>query len=279
VIYEQYYLASQYGISGFVPYLYWFCDGRVLMEDVIVQFSGGNVPYALCWANENWTRRWDGQEKDVLIEQKYKDPQELADYLEHEHFSNPNYIRDSWGRPLLIVYRPHHSTKSIEFVKSLKACFSSDVLLLGGGSFEDYPKEEVGVDDVVQFPPHRQGYPTPHKTGVNKVPKFAGAVYDYKEMADFFINDNRQRYKTVCPAWDNTPRRMNKGHVFFEDADAFDIFENWVSCAAEYSKSKRNQFMFINAWNEWAEGAFLEPDIVRGRARLEALSRGLNPTK
>jgi len=293
VIDEQYQLAKQYGIDGFVPYLYWFCDGKVVMDEVIDQFSHmtSDTPYALCWANENWTRRWDGQAQDVLIEQRYENPSALVDYLLTNHFDHSEYIKDKYGRPVFIIYRPHHSPKSIKFVKELRQDFEAgghDILILGCASFEPYNAEDVGVDGIVQFPPHRGQAHTPNYNKITRKDRFVGGVYEYAEMAQFYCTRDNNHYQTVCPAWDNTPRRMENGHIFHQDETACAVFEEWVRTAvknsitlggAKHPQISRKEFMFINAWNEWAEGAFLEPDIIRGRQRLEALARGLNLTK
>lgn len=275
ILEEQFTLANQYGIDGFIPYLYWFCDGKVLMNEAIKKFSQGNTPYALCWANESWTRRWDGNSKgESLIKQLYSDPYALAQYLQKEHFKNSHYIKDKNDRPLFIIYRPHESQESVEFIHRLKTYLGSSVLLLGCESFEHYDYKDIGLEGTIQFPPHRH-WNDPNISLITKN-NFEGRIMDYSNLSEQFINDQTCQFKTVCPAWDNTPRLMSKATIFRQDNSAINIFENWVREAKKQTLDNKKEFMFINAWNEWAEGAFLEPDVIRGRTRLESLYKGLN---
>jgi len=277
ILEEQFSLANEYGIDGFIPYLYWFCNGKVLMNEAIKKFSQGNTPYALCWANESWTRRWDGDDSkgECLIKQLYSNPYDLAEYLQKEHFNNCHYIKDDNDRPLFIIYRPHESQESIEFVHRLKTYLGSRVLLLGCGSFEHYNYQDMGLEGVIQFPPHRTWNNPNINTSLITKNNFVGRIKDYSTLYEHCIADQTCQFKTVCPAWDNTPRLMSDAVIYHQDNSAINIFENWVREAKKQTLDNKKEFMFINAWNEWAEGAFLEPDMVRGRSRLEALYRGL----
>ena len=272
-------LAIEHGIYGFCFHFYWF-SGKRLLDLPVEQFianSNIDFPFCFCWANENWTRRWDGQEADVLLEQKYDD-KEYSDLIKDltPYFANNNYIKID-GRPLILIYRPDVIKNINRLIKFWREhCKQSGLnapFIVGAETFGLKNPTKMGFDAGVEFPPHNLGYCSFLNSKLNIYDsKFNGYIFD---IEDHINNPKNQKYagynlfKTVFPSWDNTARRKHKASIFENTTP--DNYKRWLSSAVKYTKNylpPNNQFVFINAWNEWAEGAYLEPDRKYGFAYL-----------
>jgi SAM-dependent methyltransferase len=135
-----------------------------------------------------------------------------------------------------------------------------------------------GFDSAVEFPPHVTHDLLPHEIVPNLSPEFDGYLEDYVQLARQQIQLPKTdyiRYRGVMPAWDNTARRGNKAHIVIRSTP--ELYEKWLRVAVDLTllESRQAPLVFINAWNEWAEGAHLEPDQKYGMAHLEATRRGL----
>jgi lipopolysaccharide biosynthesis protein len=279
-------LAREYGVDGFVMYHYWF-DGKKLLDTPLANLLDDpaiDFPFALCWANENWTRRWDGLDSEILIAQGYGEGWADRFYDDiRPALGDHRYITVE-GRPLLVLYRIGQIKDARAAVERWKARAKEDGL---GGlhvlavnhsrHFEELPRgiEEV-IDGLVQFPPL-------NGIGLQSVKDIAGVsrknkgdVYSY----DAAVNgaeltttspQGLRIHPGVMPGWDNTPRRRDSAYVF-HGANPLS-FRRWVAraSAAAAAAGTRPSLLFVNAWNEWAEGAHLEPDARFGRAFLEAI--------
>ncbi|MGB0906174.1 MAG: glycoside hydrolase family 99-like domain-containing protein [Maricaulaceae bacterium] len=281
-------LAKAYGLYGFCHYYYWFGGKRVLERptDIMLENTDLDMPFCLCWANENWSRRWDGADKDILIAQDY-DPETYDQFAKDlaPYFSDKRYITIN-GKALFVIYRPDEIpelTRLVDAVKiQAKACGYDDAIVLGAETFvvpgEQSDPREVGLDGGVEFPPHGVSAPIMHlhKRSAHQSEDFGGIVYD---AYGAYINALRRPQpaypliRSVFPAWDNTARRGLAATVFAGSQPK--LFEHWLSAMTNAPKTfeSGDKYVFINAWNEWAEGAHLEPDTVYGAAYLEALSR------
>ena len=280
-------LAREYGVDGFVMYDYWF-DGQKLLETPLRNLLDDptiDFPFALCWANENWTRRWDGLDSDVLIRQSYNEG--WADRFYDDigpALRDPRYITVE-GRPLLVVYRIGQVDGAREAIERWKERALDDGL--GGlhvlavnhaGHFEELPRSVEGViDGLVQFPPLTGiGLQSVKKlaSGVARANK--GDIYSYDAAVNSaelttMSPSGLRVHPGVMPGWDNTPRRRDSGYVF-HGANPLS-FRRWVARASAAAVAGGGPpLLFVNAWNEWAEGAHLEPDARYGRAFLEAVS-------
>ena len=274
-------LAKIYGIGGFCFYFYWF-GGKRLLETPIEQYLMHpelDLPFCLCWANENWSRRWDGLDDDILLSQKYSPEDDMA-FIEYvsKYFRDPRYIRVD-GRPLLLVYRPAllHAAKNTaqRWREWCRENGIGEIYLACTQSFEKIDPINYGFDAAVEFPPNNSDLPsiTEQMNLVN--PKFAGAVYDWRELVERSYSYSPPEYKLfrgVCPSWDNTARRAEGGTIFYGSTP--ECYAEWLENAAMDTVKRfpveSERIVFVNAWNEWAEGAYLEPDQRFGYAYLQA---------
>lgn len=283
---QQVELAKSYGIGGFCFYFYWF-GGKILLELPIRQYlenSALDLPFCLCWANENWSRRWDGKDADVLIAQKHSPEDDLA-FIEHvsEYMRNPRYIRIS-GKPLLLVYRPHLLPDASETAKRWRDWCSKqglgDIFLAYTQSFETVDPNKYGFDAAIEFPPNNSNPPIINDQVALYNPNFEGIVYDWRifvERSRHYKKPGYRLFRGVCPTWDNEARLSGRGTVFLHSSPAG--YQEWLenACADTLARfeNRDERLVFVNAWNEWAEGAHLEPDRRYGYAWLQATRAAL----
>jgi lipopolysaccharide biosynthesis protein len=276
-------LADWYGIGGFCFHYYWF-GGKRLLERPIDQYLASKtikLPFCFCWANENWTRRWDGQENEVLISQKYSPEDDIA-FIEalFPAFSDPRYIRHD-GKPMLIVYRvsqlPDPKATANRWRQRCREAGIGEIYLIAARSFEITDPRPYGFDAAIEFPPHQIPASNITKQISLVTPYFRGNINSYEDLADGYASQRTADYpliKTVSPGWDNEARRPGAGHIFHGSSPS--AYASWfkrsVAYAVEQTAADTNypSFVFINAWNEWAEGAHLEPDRRYGYAYLHA---------
>lgn len=273
-------LAKHYGIYGFCYYYYWF-NGRTLLDlplKRILQDRSLDMPFCICWANENWTRRWDGLDQEVLIAQDESVDSAARFIQDVEPFlRDPRYIRIE-GKPLLIVYRPNILVSPRDVVgKWREYCRRvgiGELFLVGAETFGFSDPTQVGFDASVEFPPHfvvAQEI-TSKVTLVN--PAFQGRIWSYPnavELARQPLKPGKAMFRTVMSGWDNTPRRGEKAHIFAWSSPR--LFREWLRSACDDTVTRlphSRWVVFVNAWNEWAEGAYLEPDRRYGYAYLNA---------
>jgi hypothetical protein len=294
VFHEQSALAQAHGVRGFCMYHYRFGDAveldlplKSLLAAPQPQFS-----FCLCWANESWTRAWDGRSDTLIREQTYGDDTVnglIGDLV--QAMADPRYIRID-GRPVFLIYQIDHIPGSAEqwvnaFRAKLNAAVKANVLLGAVYSHRFTVDMSRFVDFVVQFPPHRIPRATKRALiDAGDVMPFEPERGDYFECYDAVIVSSLEGAEIipnlvpgVCPNWDNSVRRAKNAHVLVGSTP--EKFENWVASAAKIAVEKAEAgaipcpLLFVNAWNEWAEGAMLEPSWTDRRAYLEAFARGL----
>jgi lipopolysaccharide biosynthesis protein len=289
---QQAALARAYGVDAFCYYHYWFGGRRLLEQPVQRMLSTGSpdFPFLLCWANENWSRAFDGGTREVLVEQTYPP----GDDLIHARalapaMADPRAVRHD-GRPVFAVYRaaqipdPRRTTET--WRAELTRLGLPDPYLLRVESFpdEDGDPRALGFDAAVEFAPRWRHVPRAGRTdrvrrglvAAGLGPRrWANHVVDYREVARSQLaspDPGYPRMPCVTPAWDNTPRRPSGGLVLTDATP--DNYQDWLRQAWGRASDAGLPFVFVNAWNEWSEGAHLEPDALIGRARLEATLRG-----
>lgn len=283
---EQMSLARQYGVEGFCFYFYWFAGHRLLETPLLnlLEDKDLDVPFCLCWANENWSRRWDGRDSELLMTQDNTPEDDIAfiSYIS-KYLKDPRY-RKIDGKPLLLVYRPIELPDAKATAKRWREwCRENGVgeIYLGyTQSFENNDPRDYGFDGAVEFPPNNSAPPELTDTVTPLSDNFGGKVYDwdiFPTRSDTYAAPDYPLFRTVCPAWDNTARRKENGTVFAGSTP--ERYQHWLSNAVAEScariPSRQDRLIFVNAWNEWAEGAHLEPDARYGHAYLQATRSAL----
>jgi len=294
-------LAREYGVTGFCYYHYWFSGKRLLHRpfDEVLTSGRPDFPFCLCWANENWTRVWDGGDSEVLVEQTYSHNDDVAHirWLARA-FADPRYIRIK-DKPLFIIYRAH----KLPDIRKTTAIWRDECRSLGIGEIflcrvdtgtDILPPNEVGLDAAVEFQPE-----FPNLGMLLSLRRLRLRQWRWNDLRFFLrrklLSDNINvqnyrhlvssmsrriqpdylRFPCVTPGWDNSPRRRRNPIVFVDSSPK--LFHQWlVETLAKLMKSRNTpRILFLNAWNEWAEGNHLEPDHRYGRSYLEALREAL----
>jgi len=286
-------LAREYGVSAFCYYHYWFSGRRLLRRplDEVLRSGEPDFPFCLCWANESWTRSWSDREGEVLIEQRYS----TSDDLEHARylvrlFGDARYFRLE-GRPLLLVYRASalpEARKTTDAIRdeALRQGLPEPFLC----KVESDPwierrlaPDQQGFDAAVEFAPDwlvlaearrelKEGRPE-SRYSVRELPGTGDQVLQYRDLVRASLErpaPGHVLFRCATPSWDNSPRRRRNAVIF--EGSTPTLYGDWlarlVRGAAE--KPAERRLVFVNAWNEWGEGAVLEPDQEWGRAYLEA---------
>lgn len=307
---DQEKLAFENGLHGFCYYHYWF-NGKLVLERPLnekLKSEEQKLPFCICWANENWTRAWDGQEKNILLEQTYS-KNDAIDHINHlvKIISSKIYITIH-DKPLILIYRPDLIPDSKNYFKiwreeatknGLKGLHIAGVQS-GLVKLSNEQIIECGFDSVIDFQPNREYFPTfsspkrvlieflrrilPNevfqliKNNANTMNKI-----DYEKMVKIVKNSyntkkNYTFFPTIFPSWDNTARRKTPTIIENDDEN---LFYNWLHEAKVCIENRHDdeKIIFINAWNEWAEGCHLEPDKKNGRKFLKSIKRLVENSK
>ncbi|MES0002677.1 glycoside hydrolase family 99-like domain-containing protein [Mesorhizobium sp. M0051] len=281
VQHRQIELARLYGVEAFCFYFYWFAGKRLLEKPLEnwLEDKSLDMPFCVCWANENWSRRWDGMDQEILIAQDHSPQDDLAFIAEvAPYLRDPRYIRVG-GKPLLLVYRPSLLPAAIETARRWRTwCRENgigEIFLAYTQSFESVPPDRYGFDAAVEFPPNNSAPPNVTHTVTPLHEDFATTVYDWSvfpQRSETYSSRKYKLFRSVCPGWDNTARRKRGGTVFINNTPA--LYRKWLDNAIEdtlaHVGEPSERLVFVNAWNEWAEGAHLEPDSANGHAYLQA---------
>lgn len=305
-------LAKSYGIDAFCYYHYWFKDGKKLLEKPIESMLKNpkiDMPFCLCWANENWTKRWDGGNNEIIMEQDYGDINDWEKHFQYllNFFKDSRYVAIN-GKPVFIIYKP-------ELIPNLKKLVSYLRKRIKENGFQDiyilcqYPKYYLDgekrniLDGYIEFEPKfTQDYNV--ELNKNKIKKMLKRILYILNMRKFVLkiqkkNELRLQYtdkkliirdydtdwqallnrtvnnkKMIAGAfvdWDNTPRNSNG--LSYRGSNP-EKFQKYLCLLIKKVKIEyKLNIIFINAWNEWAEGAYLEPDEKYGYSYLEAVKR------
>lgn len=297
-------LARQYGITGFCYFHYWFHGSRLLNRpfDEVLRSGEPDFPFCLCWPNENWTRQWDGMAHHVLMPQRHSSEDDRA-HIDHliKVFRDPRYIKIN-GRPLFLIYRtellPEPLRTTDLWRERGRAAGFPDLYLAqveARVSLGPDPKNN-GFDAAVEFAPDRGVLAAPMMRGeqwgvrtkvLNQLSKvgllssayFEHEIHSYDSLVGGMLRKPATdfiRFRCVTPGWDNSPRR-EKGAIILHQSTP-KKYERWLSAMARETLEQQEgeeRIVFVNAWNEWAEGNHLEPDQRWGLAYLEATAHAL----
>lgn len=289
---QQEALAKANGFFGFCIYHYWFSGKRLLHEplDGKLNNPSEDLPFMLCWANETWSRRWLGEESEILIKQEYseEDDENHIKWLVNV-FKDNRYIKIN-NRPVFIFYRPTHIPRIKETLQMFGQIALENGLeppyLIGSNSHSgSVDLFELGFDDVLNFQPKLGELPL----GFNDKFHFSRAIknlkhgtllnpylkiFDYEEGKAFMDKrPNTKHFPCALVGWDNTPRRGDKGIMFINRTA--EVFKKYllkdIEALQKQNRPEEENFLFINAWNEWAEGNFLEPSNTYGHDFLKVV--------
>lgn len=294
VLLSQMKLAKEYGIDGFCFYHYWFAGKKLLEKPIenLLRVDNPPLQYMLCWANEPWTRTWDGNigSKQILIAQDYGSERDWKDHFQYllPFFKKEEYIKKD-GRPVIAVYR---STD----IKDRKRMFSLWNKMARENGFKDglfiinthrlNTDKELPIygDGVFDFEPFvTQLFLLNRKAGkLYQSYDFDQTgkeffVYDYNKVCERMIR--RETFRNVnhflgfFTGWDNSPRIGDRAQTIYENNTPKAV-EHYFGIQYQRSVDLKNDFLFINAWNEWGEGTILEPDEHYQYGYLEAIKRG-----
>ncbi|WP_082505958.1 glycoside hydrolase family 99-like domain-containing protein [Deinococcus sp. Leaf326] len=293
-------LATENGIYGFCYYHYWFNEKLLLEQplELVLDNPDIGLPFILCWANENWSRRWDGKDQEVLIAQDYSEykPVEHIAYLS-QFFLDKRYEKID-NKPILVIYRSNQIKELAKVIdiweqECKKIGFDGIyVISVSTSNSDDDRAFACGVKKIIDFQPSKN-HPQKalSKTFVKYIFKevlsqnlsmkitriypsveFA-KVFNYKNLVRDKMSEKKDgRYiPCVMPSWDNSARRRTDSTVI-QNSDP-QIFSKWLLDSINRAPILTNgsKYVFINAWNEWAEGCHLEPDLQNGSVFLETV--------
>lgn len=298
-------LAKKYDVFGFCIYHYWF-DGTLLLEKPLEQLRDStdiDINYCICWANEHWTNSWVSQSEKILIEQKYGDKKEWKEHFDYllSFFNDSRYIKED-NEPLIVIYRP-------EIIPCLNQMIDywKELAIKNGFKGLKIAYQHIGLDlqknnDDSRFDyniEYQPMYSMTLSSGkgkhiLNYIKKIINNSFlskqnanilsnarkkvkllDYDKLWNFILTMEKQSEKSIPGAfvrWDNTPRKGHAGIV--TTGVTPEKFEKYLTKqiirAENYYHSDK---LFLFAWNEWAEGGYLEPDSENGYRYLEAIKQ------
>ncbi|MGE4545128.1 MAG: glycoside hydrolase family 99-like domain-containing protein [Pedobacter sp.] len=300
-------LAKKFGIYGFCYYHYWF-NGRRLLErpvDEILASGKPDFPFMLCWANENWSRNWDGGYNKVLLGQSYS----VDDFVAHarhlvKYFKDPRYIKVD-GRPVFAIYKDQEIENVDLCIKAFRRELINNGINVylcrferGLGTSADFERAFSVFDAGIEFQPLTRQFRRLDKAEGRKYPKYfypsnyyrwirkrfhlglkpPDKIHRYTDVVNndlaFDFQDGQPIFPGVCPGWDNSARRL-KDTALILDQSTPEHFRRWVEGKIKVTDWSLvpERFLFVNAWNEWAEGNHLEPCERWGTAYLNELHK------
>jgi len=265
-------LAHEAGIRGFCIYHYWF-SGKQLLETPLEIYLNSELtlPFCVCWANEPWSRRYDGTTSELLMDQEYntQDPELFADHI-YPILSDSRYIKIN-GSPLLLIYNASHISNSLNFIGRIKArlrtAYSCNVHISIVNSFSNFNPFSHGADSSIEFTPYHFDRSLNGIQDYMPTLDFIGHIEDY--YACYAKIYSRQKppgraFRCIFPDWDNTARRGPRAHIVANSNPITYSHTLFTHVLQSFLLHPEGDLVFINAWNEWGEGAFLEPDLING---------------
>lgn len=310
-------IAKKYGVYGFCFYHYWFKNGKKLMEKPIESFLNNkelNIPFCISWANEPWTRAWDGGSSNIIMPQEYGDKTEWGKHFEYllSFFEDKRYIKED-GKPMLIIYRMEIIPQLDDMLSywnelAIKSGFNGLHIVSQGSAYGNFLVKSSLVNSFILYEPgytqaefsfdRTEGAFKNHlksprlglsllfqkiKTNFAKLLKIDNVRMNTTILNyDLFWKHILKRkytslmYPGAFVDWDNTPRRGAKGGRVFKGSNPRKFAKYMQLLIQKVKQEASSDFLFIDAWNEWAEGTYLEPDKKNEYGYLEALKQALN---
>jgi len=238
-------IAKKYGIYGFGVYHYWFNRELVLEQpyELMLLDNEPNLPFFFIWANETWSKRWDGSENIVIKSQTYGDEDEWYDHAIYlkKFLEHGNYISINNNR-VIGLYRPATIPRLSERINFYKKILGNDIIFLS--LYGTFPKQQSPgnypyLDGCIEFAPFVKSH----------------------NWRDFSIQKHQSLFYGISPGFDNSPRCMERYTRFYAP-----------NIRQQLEDIKNQEYVFINAWNEWGEQAVIEPSDITGYSNLETIS-------
>ncbi|WP_346698776.1 glycosyltransferase WbsX family protein [Thomasclavelia spiroformis] len=303
-------LAKKYGVYGFCYYHYWF-KGKKLLEkpaEQMLKNKSIDLPFCFCWANENWSRNWDGGNREIIVKQDYGEKKDWEEHFQYllTFFKDSRYITVN-GKPLLVIYKPDLINSIYEMVSYFKKRIVEEGFpgICLAFQFPTYYMDVFYRDDIfdymIEFEPvfSRNNIVRHSSKKIEIVRKFFGekmitkyrnsknqlkhtfakphhlSMFFYDEAWEKILNQkwNNKLLPGTFVDWDNTPR--NKHGVVYSGF-TIEKFEDNIKKLVKRAYQENKPMLFINAWNEWGEGAYLEPDERYGYRKLETIRSALD---
>jgi len=292
-------LARQHNIGAFCYYHYWF-NGKQLLEkplELILATPALSLPFCLAWANEPWTKNWDNNKGQLLVNQTYGDQQDWLHHIKRltPFFQDPRYLRID-GHPVFIIYRSPSIPNLGEMLNTWNRYLHNNGLrklrLLAMNTAYDIEKRSNTIEGTIDFEPmytlrhhmsyahylHRKFRTLLFITGsrLTGQPPFIRRRVSYTEVWKRILRRPVQPNHILGAFidWDNTPRKGGKGVVF--DGATPSVFCHYFKKQYQRAMQANHPCIFINAWNEWSEGTYLEPDLRYGTGYLEAIRQTIS---
>lgn len=284
-------LAREHGIEGFCYYHYWFGDGRRILErpvNEILASGEPDFPFCLCWANHSWNTVWQGT-NEMLMEQTYPGWDDHAAHFVWllQAFSDPRYIRVD-GKPIFVIWSPQDIPDValvVEFwrERAVKAGLPGLHLIGISHSNPNWDPRTVGMDaSAMEVLPNRDGHqPFRYRLPCKLRALLDGrrnelTIWDYEDAIPMLLRRNKvdwMDYPVALPNWDNTPRSGARGLVMNNATP--ELFQRHFQEALSRvaTRPTEERIVFLKAWNEWAEGNYVEPDQKWGRAYLDVIQK------
>ncbi|MEY8521440.1 glycoside hydrolase family 99-like domain-containing protein [Lachnospiraceae bacterium 38-10] len=290
-------LARNYGIYGFCIYHYWF-TGKQLLEkpmEILLAHKEISIYYCICWANDTWKRTWHGHNgNEILCEQRYGNEKDWKEHFQYllPFFKDERYIKIG-NKPMINIY----NVEDIDCLTDMRKCWNklaeengfSGIYLVGRNTLEESTLKNRDLDACYNFEPQKAMWSKRNKlycrifvAGKIKIIKLFSRLfkkklfqhkYNIKRVYHLILTEKANKTKRVFlglfPEYDDTPRRQDAGAVY--EGASPKLFEKALYRLIKKSSRLGNDFIYINAWNEWGETAYLEPDEKHGYAYLEAV--------
>ncbi len=291
ILKKQFTMMKKSGVYGQIFYHYWF-NGKLILESPVKMLLDNKdieMPFCFCWANENWTKRWDGDEENILLQQIYS-PEDAKNFIKYliPFFMDKRYIKIDNTRPLLFIYRPNSIPNSQEYINiwnqeclrmGIDSPYIVATLTRGATSPHDFGMD-AGVERILHD--WAGGNLVNMKDYMQFYEKFDGNILLFDHVIDYYIQNNKQKrdftyFQSIVPTWDNTARYGKDAYILHGSTP--EKFQYWLEEIISMTQKNldiNRQFIVVNAWNEWAEGDHLEPDTRFGYAYLNSIGRALS---
>lgn len=283
-------IAQKYKVDGFIIYHYWFGDNQQALEkpaELLKNKIKKKIEYCFCWANHSWLTTWHGKNTELIVEQKYGDEDEWKKHIEYliPFFKDDRYIKIN-NRPVIYIY----NMSEIYCIKDMINCWNE--YLKENGLNKIYIVEMIhsknkklnynNSDAVMEFEPLYTTF-----FSISKIRLFVRFLCKKLHLVDFQSYDylckkiiHRKRtyedkliYKSFFSGWDNSARKGQRSCMIVKNSNAKKFGKYLRKVIGNNRKNASNDFVIINAWNEWSEGAFLEPSENYKYSYLEEIKK------